>query len=124
MKSILLLIFHALLIAFRLLQPGGMRKLVAENIVLKQQLMVVRRKQKRVPKLSVMDRLIFGFMASIIHPARLCKICIVIKPATILKFHQALVKRKYRLLYSPKRQTKPGPKGPSEDVIKLVIEMK
>src|SRR5690348_14522648 len=115
MKSILFLILHTFLTVFRLLQPGGVRKIAAENLLLKQQLMVVRRKQMRISRLSVMERFIFGFMASMIHPARLSKVCIVIKPATILKFHQALVKRKYRLLYSPKQQAKPGPKGPSED---------
>jgi hypothetical protein len=86
LKSILLLILHTLLIVLRMLQPGGVRKLAAENILFKQQLMVVRRKQKRVPKLSVLDRLSFGFLASMIQPARLFKVCIVIKPATILKF--------------------------------------
>ena len=39
-------------------------------------------------------------------------------------FHQALVKCKYRLLFSAKRQTKPGPKGLGQEIINLVIEMK
>jgi putative transposase len=41
-----------------------------------------------------------------------------------LNFHRALVKRKYRLLFSPKQRTKPGPKGPTADLIRAVIEMK
>ena len=40
------------------------------------------------------------------------------------KFPSVLVQRKYRLLFSPKRKAKPGPKGPSHDVISAVIEMK
>lgn len=48
----------------------------------------------------------------------------IVRPATLLKFHKALVKRKYSLLFSAKRQLKPGPKGPSQEIIDLVIEMK
>src|SRR5580704_1732005 len=124
MKNILLFILHMLLSSLRALQPGGIRKIAAENILLRQQLLVVRRRQKMVPKLSVLDRFIFGFLSSMVHPRRLSRVCMIIKPATLLKFHQALVKLKYRLLFTAKRQTKPGPKGPSQEVIDLIIEMK
>jgi transposase InsO family protein len=43
---------------------------------------------------------------------------------TLLRVHQALVKRKYRLLFTPKRRCKPGPKGPSRELIEAIIEMK
>ena len=49
---------------------------------------------------------------------------IVLKPSTLLRFHQALRNRKYRLLFSPKLRKKPGPKGPNPEVIAAVIEMK
>jgi putative transposase len=42
----------------------------------------------------------------------------------LLNFHHAMVQRKYRLLFSPKQRTKPGPKGPTADLIQAVIEMK
>jgi hypothetical protein len=35
-----------------------------------------------------------------------------------------MVQRKYRLLFSPKNRTKPGPKGPTADLIEAVSEMK
>ncbi len=124
MKTILLFILHMFLSILRVLQPGGIRKIAAENIMLRQQLLVIRRRQKRTPKLSVLDRFIFGFLTSIVHPCRLSRISVIVQPATLLKFHQALVKRKYRLLFSAKRKTKPGPKGPSQELIDLVIEMK
>jgi hypothetical protein len=47
-----------------------------------------------------------------------------LKPATLLGFHQALKKRKYRRLFSPQRRGKPGPKGPSKELIDLIVEMK
>ena len=41
-----------------------------------------------------------------------------------MRFHQALVRCKYRLLYTSKRRAKPGPKGPSAELIAAVVEMK
>ena len=38
--------------------------------------------------------------------------------------HHALVKRKYSLLYSPRKRRRPGPKGPSRELVGAVIEMK
>jgi len=47
-----------------------------------------------------------------------------LRPSTLLKPHHALKTRKYRLLFSPKRRCKPGPKGPSQELINAVVEMK
>ena len=41
-----------------------------------------------------------------------------------MKFHQALVKRKYSRLFSNKNKRKPGPKGPSQELVKLIVEIK
>jgi transposase InsO family protein len=70
------------------------------------------------------DRFIAGLCASFIRPARLLRSAIVIRPATILSFHPALVKRKYRLLFAPKNRGKPGPKEPSPELIAAIVEMK
>jgi transposase InsO family protein len=52
-------------------------------------------------------------------------VAIAFKPSTLLNFHRVLVHRKYRLLFSPKqRTTKPGPKGPTADLISAVVDMK
>jgi hypothetical protein len=60
----------------------------------------------------------------LMHPTRLLRAAIVIKPATILQFHRALVRRKYRLLFTPTRRGRPGPKGPSEELMAAIVEMK
>jgi hypothetical protein len=50
---------------------------------------------------------------------------IVLKPATILHFHRLLVKRKYRELFAPNRMPgKPGPKGPSPELVAAIVETK
>jgi transposase InsO family protein len=65
-----------------------------------------------------------GMYSLFIHPNRITKVAKIIKPSTLLDFHQTLVKRKYRLLFSPKRRSKPGPKGPSRELIQAIVEMK
>jgi hypothetical protein len=47
---------------------------------------------------------------------------VILKPSTLLYFHRALVKRKYRLLYSPRKRRRPGPKGPSRELIATVSQ--
>src|SRR5262249_40091411 len=59
-----------------------------------------------------------------IRPKRRLRSAIAFKPCTLLNFHRALVQRKYRLLFSPTRPAKPGPKGPDYDLIRAVIDMK
>jgi putative transposase len=61
-----------------------------------------------------------------VSPRRIAKLGAFIKPATLFKFHKALVCRKYRRLFtsssSPRRS--PGPKGPSAELIAAIVEMK
>jgi hypothetical protein len=47
-----------------------------------------------------------------------------LKPSTVLRLHRALIQRKYRRLFSSNGPTRPGPKGPSRDVIAPVVDMK
>ena len=49
----------------------------------------------------------------------------MLRPSTILAWHQALVRRKYRLLFSARpRPKKPGPKGPDNALIRAIVELK
>ena len=65
-----------------------------------------------------------GFWTLLASPKRLRKISLITKPSTLLRLHQALVKRKYHLLYGSQRTRSPGPKGPSSELIAAVVEMK
>lgn len=117
-------IFSVLTVCVRLLLPGGARKIAAENIAIRSQLITLTRNSNRSPKLTIMERIIYGYLTSMISPKRLSKIAIVLKPATLLKFHRALVKKKYHLFFSNKSFKKPGPKGPSQPLIDAIVEMK
>ena len=48
-----------------------------------------------------------GACALLVSPKRLSKMAVILKPSTLLCFHHALVKRKYRLLYGPRKQPVP-----------------
>src|SRR5262245_44752497 len=68
--------------------------------------------------------MVAGLCAMFIRPSRLIRSAIVFKPSTPLRLHRTLVRRKYRQLFSSNRAMKPGPKGPSPDVIAAVADMK
>ena len=105
--------------------PGGVRAVIAENLLLKQQLLVVRRPRQRAPHLTANDRLLFGFGSLFLSPGRIRKVAIGVRPSTLLAFHQALVRRTYRRLFSSSEcPKKPGPKGPSEALIQAIVELK
>ncbi len=124
MRDVAILLIHLIVTVTRLFRPGGARSIAAESLLVKQQLLIVNRSRERAPNLRPSDRLIAGLCASLIRPARLVRTAIILKPTTILSFHRALVKRKYRLLFTPKNRGKPGPKGPSPELIAAIVGMK
>jgi hypothetical protein len=54
----------------------------------------------------------------------LVRSAIVFKPSTLFNLHRALMQRKNRRLFSSNRPMKAGPKGPRQDVIAAVVDMK
>jgi len=124
MKSVCLLVAHFFVSLAKLLAPGGTQVLIAENLLLKHQLLILKRSSRRVPNLTPLDRIVLGFCSLLMSPSRLLRAAIVVKPATILTFHRALRARKYRFLFSSTQRNKPGPKGPSTELIQAIVEMK
>src|SRR5713101_3112884 len=108
----------------RLLGPGGIRSVVAESVLVKQQLLILNRSRQRSPNLCTSDRLLAGLCALLIRPARLIRSAIVLRPSTLLSLHQALRNRKYRLLFSSQRRGRPGSKGPNKELLEAVVQMK
>ena len=54
----------------------------------------------------------------------MAKAAICIQPSTLLRFHHWLVRRKYQRLFSSQKRTKPGPKGPSDALIRGIVDLK
>jgi transposase InsO family protein len=124
MRELAILFVHLIATLAKCLRPGGVRAIAAESLLLKQQLILLNRSRERAPNLRAADRVVAALCASLIGPRRLLLSAIVIKPSTILRFHRALVARKYRLLFTPKRGGRPGPRGPAPELVAAIIEIK
>jgi hypothetical protein len=126
LRDLLILAIHLVVTFAKLLRPGGVRAVAAESLLLKHQLLISNRSRQRAPNLTTVDRFVLGLATLFVRPLRLLKLGALVKPATLVQFHKALVKRKYRRLFSsassPRRR--PGPKGPAPELIRAIIELK
>jgi putative transposase len=93
MREIILLLVHLLITLARLARPGGVRSVIAESVMIKHQLLILNRSRQRSPNLRASDRIIAGFCSLLIHPGRLIRSAIVLKPSTLMRFHRALKDR-------------------------------
>jgi len=124
MRDVLILAIHLLVTLAKFLRPGGVRQVAAESLLLKHQLLISNRSRQRAPNLTMLDRLVLGLTTLFLGPHRIPRLSVSIRPATLFKFHKALVHRKYRLLFcSSCRRRKPGPKGPSEQLIAAIVSV-
>ena|SRR5450432_1552267 len=125
MRDLLNLAIHLLVTLAKLLRPGGARAVAAESLLLKQQLLIINRSRTRAPNLTTLDRFVLALTTLFIRPHRIPTLAAILKPATLYKLHKALVERRYRLLFSsPFRGRRPGPKGPSAELIAAIVELK
>jgi hypothetical protein len=120
MRELFILAFHLLVTFLKLLRPGGLRAVVAESLMLKHQILISNRSRRRAPNLTTFDRCVLGLTTLFLSPRRIPRLGALVKPATLFKFHKALVERKYRLLFSSSsRRRKPRPKGPSPELVEV-----
>ncbi len=94
MRDLTVLLLHLLATVARLAGPGGARCVVAESLLLKQQLLILNRSRKRSPSLRLSDRIVAGLCALLMRPRRLVRCAVVLKPSTLLSLHRALTQRK------------------------------
>ena len=124
MRSFVLLVIHLLVLAARSLKSGGVKSVIAENLLLKQQLIVLGRPRSKAPNLKTSDRFILGGLSLFLSARRRFMTAVILKPSTLFRFHKALVDRKYSRLFSNNSNNRPGPKGPSQEVIDAIVELK
>ena len=105
-----------------LCRKDGLKAVVAQNHLLTQQLIALNRGRKRAPSASPLHRICLAFFAMFMSVRRLRQSAVVFRPSTLLRFRDFLTKQKYRFLFSPKKRGKPGPKGPSPEIITAVVE--
>ncbi len=124
MKPVVLHTVRPLVLILKVLRPVGGNAIITENVLLRHQLAILSRSRLEAPSLQTSDHFLFRALSLLISPHRLFTVAIIIKPATLLKFHHALAKRKYRHLFSNKSHKRCGPKGPSRQLIAAIVELK
>jgi putative transposase len=124
MRDLVILFIHLITTAARLAGRGGVRSVLAESILVRDQLLILNRSRQRAPHLRLSDRLVAGWCALFVRPSRLIRSAIVLKPSTLLSLHQTLRNRKYRRLFSSERKGRAGPKGANKELIEAVVQMK
>lgn len=124
MRDWFVLITHLIVTTIRTVTPGGARAVIAESLLLKHQLLILNRSRKKAPRLRTLDRLLLALSAMLVSPQRMLKVAVAVRPATLLRFHRALVRRKYQWLFSTSTRRRPGPRGPSKELIAAILEIK
>lgn len=120
-----MLLVDANAVPARLAGSGRVRGLAAENLIMKQQLLVVGRCRRRAPNLSSIERSVAGHCALLGWPGPLSKVTAGVRTPTLRTPHQCLVRRKYRLLFSARRSGRmPSPKEPSFEPIRATVKVK
>ena len=110
MKSVAFLLIHLLVLIAKSLRSGGIKTVVAENLLLKQQLIVLGRSRQKAPNLKTSERFVLGTLSLFMSTRRRLSAAVIIQPATLLEFHRALVKHKCRRLFSKKGNNDSDPK--------------
>src|SRR5712692_7795444 len=89
-RDFAVLLLHLLATVARLAGPGGARSVVAESVLVKQQLLILNRSRRRSPNLRVSDRIVAGLCALLMRPGRMIRSAIVLKPSTLLSLHRGV----------------------------------
>ena len=110
MKDLLILLVHLLTTIAKLLGPGGARTVVADSLLMKQQLLVIHRSRRRAPNLSTLDRFLFGFCSLFLDPRHIQRAAVIIQPSTLFKFHNLLKSVSTDYCIHPVETESKGPK--------------
>ena len=121
MRDLFVLLVHLVSAFATVVKPGGAKGLVAENLLLRHQLLILRRSGRRAPNLRAKDRLLLGFWSLFLSSRRRARTAIILKPSSLFRFMRALKQRKYRFLFSSTRKSKPGPKGPAPELREAIL---
>jgi putative transposase len=112
---LLYLIFRQIMAWLELLARSAQGK-NAEILVLRHETTVLRRQVNR-PRLSWADRTVFAALTGLLSPA--CRLHRIVTPATILRWHRDLVKRRW---IQPRGHRTSGRRTPPE-LRRLVLRL-
>jgi hypothetical protein len=84
MTAFLLTVLDLAVTMASMCRPGGVRTVIAENLLLKHQLLVLRRGRRRAPNLTGSDRLLCGFASLFLSTSRIRKVALAFRPRDTL----------------------------------------
>ena len=85
MRDLLLLAIHLFVTVAKLLRPSGLRAVVAESLLLKQQIIIIgNRSRRRAPNLTTLDRFVPGLISLFIRPHRIPKLSAISWTTTLI----------------------------------------
>ena len=70
----------------RLIRPGGIKTVMAENLLLKQQLITLTRQRARAPRLTSFDRVLSRYLTFFISKKRFQKIAVTSFPKGVCNY--------------------------------------
>jgi putative transposase len=109
---------HALVLSAAMDLTRSKAELVLENILLRQQLIVLKRQVKR-PALSWRDRTLFVLLASKLPTWK--QALVIVQPETVLRWHRELFRWVWRRKSRPQRRS--GRPPLTDDVAQLIRRM-
>src|SRR5437868_3963252 len=115
MRDIFTLFLHAVVTIIRLVQPGRLRSVVAESVLMRHQVLILNRGRKRAPNLRSSDRIIAGLCTLLMRPARVLRSAIVLKTSTLLNFHKMLGRSRWLISLEILSRTLTASRGFSEE---------
>ena len=91
MKTLTLLVIHVLTTLAKRAGPGGAKTIIAESVLLKHQLLIARRSIGKTLRLTTLDRFLCGFLVLFMHPRRIRKAAVVLKPARMVQKQERIL---------------------------------
>ena len=88
MKWLLFLFINFITLLFQLVGKGGVKAIISENLLLKQQLLIINRPRTRAPTLKPTERLMFGWLSMMMSYKRMVKTAIIVKPISVPTFNR------------------------------------
>jgi putative transposase len=124
MRELLILAIHLLVTFVKLLRPGGLRAVVAESLLLKHQILISNRSRRRAPNDHARSLRARGDH-SVPEPTPDSKTWRTRQAGNVVQVPQGVGGAETPpALSSSSQRRKPGPKGPSTELVAAIVEMK
>jgi hypothetical protein len=102
MLNLVVLLIQLLATLAKLMGPGGAKTVVADSLLMKQQLRVINRSRQRAPNFSVLDQFMLGFWSLFLSPHHILRAAVVIGCNPSCATLEAVVEMRILKKWTPK----------------------